>query len=484
VPPYFSILLLLLIAWGALAFGAVYDWAYTPLFWAAAAIGLLGLFAPGARVRRPLAWPIVIVAALIALVGFVQLIPLAPSTIATISPATDDFLRRYDVAYSLATATGAAAYRHPLSIDPRGTWLGLAAFGALTTLLVGAARGLGQRSTRTLASGLVFVGFVVAIAGIVQSGLYMHDPDPVRRIYGFWQTTNRNTYPFGPFVNRNHFAGWMLLALPIAIGYFVALVARGMRGAGPSVRERLLWFSSPDASRVVLVGLAVLVMGLSLVLTLSRSGTTCFMIALAVSGWFIIRRQAAGSKRRVAFAYIAAVGVGSLGWAGLDAVLDRFAKAPTDFWSRLEIWNDAWRIFLAFPWLGTGLNTFGTATVLYQSSQFESHHVEAHNDYVQLLSEGGLALAFLAAAAIFLVGREIGRRFQENADDTVSYWTRIGATTGLVAIALQDVVEFSLQIPGIAVLFAVAAAIAIRPAGDRTERDRPAADRTDGDVSD
>jgi len=465
VPSYFSVLLLLLIAWGALAFGAVYDWAYTPLFWAAAAVGLLGIFSPGSRVRRPVAWPIVMVAVLIAAVVLVQLVPLAPATIAALSPATDDFLRRYEVAYSLAAATGAAAYRHPLSIDPRGTWLGLAAFGALAALLVGSARGLGQRSTRTLASGLVFVGFVVAITGIVQSGLYMHDPDPVRRIYGFWQTINRNTYPFGPFVNRNHFAGWMVLALPIAIGYFVALVARGMRGVGPSARERLLWFSSRDASRVLLVGLAVLVMGLSLVLTLSRSGTMCFMIALAVSGWFIIRRQAAGSKRRVAFAYIVAVGIGSVGWAGLDAVLDRFAKAPTDFWGRLEIWNDAWRIFLAFPWLGTGLNTFGTATALYQSSQLESHHVEAHNDYVQLLSEGGVALALLAAAAIFLVGREIRRRFRENADDTMSYWTRIGATTGLVAIALQDVVEFSLQIPGIAVLFAVAAAIAIRPAG-------------------
>ena len=469
VPPYYSVLLLFLLAWGALAFGAVYDWAYTPLFWAAAAIGLLGIIAPGARVRRPLAWPILIVAALIAAVGLVQLIPLAPATIAALSPATDDFLRRYDVAYSFATATDAAAYRHPLSIDPRGTRLGLAALGALTMLLVGAARGLGQRSTRTLASGLVFVGFVVAIAGIVQSGLYLRDPDPVRRIYGFWQTINKNTYPFGPFVNRNHFAGWMVLALPIAIGYFVALVARGMRGAGPSIRERLLWFSSPDASRVVLVGLAVLVMGLSLVLTLSRSGTTCFLIALAISGWFVVRRQAAGSKRRIAVTYIAAVGVGSLGWAGLDTVLDHFAKAPTDFWGRLEIWKDAWRIFLAFPWLGTGLNTFGTATTLYQSSQFESHHVEAHNDYVQLLSEGGIALALLAAAAIFLVGREIRRRFRENADDTVGYWTRVGATTGLVAIALQEVVEFSLQIPGIAVLFAVAAAIAIRPPTKSTD---------------
>jgi hypothetical protein len=473
VPPYFAVLLLLLIAWGALAFGANYDWAYTPLFMAAAAVGLLGLFAPGSRVRRPIAWPIFIAAALVALIGFVQLIPLSPATIAAVSPATDQFLRKYDVAYQLAASTGAPGYRHALSIKPAGTWLSLAALGALTLLLVGTARGLGRRSLGTLASGLVFVGFVVALVGVVQSGLYMRDPDPVRKIYGFWETINPDTYPFGPFVNRNHFAGWMLLALPVAIGYFSALVARGMRGVRPTFRDRVLWFSSPDASRVVLVGLAVLVMALSLVLTLSRSGTTCFLIALMISGWFVVRRQAAGSRRQVTLLYVGAVGIASLGWAGIDVVLARFAQASVDFWSRLDVWRDAWAIFQAFPVVGTGLNTFGTAMTLYQTSQLEVQMIEAHNDYAQLLSEGGIALAIVVVLATVLLGREIRRRFREDADDQTTYWIRVGATTGLVAIAFQEIVEFSLQMPGNATLFAIAAAIAIWPAGDRTDIEAP-----------
>jgi len=463
VPSYFAVLILLAIAWGAFAFGAVYDWAYTPLFWACAAIGVLGLFAPGARLRRPIVWPIAGAVALIALVGFAELVPLAPSTIARLSPATDDFLRKYDLAYQLATVTGAADYRHALSIEPAGTWLGLAALGALGLLLVGTARGLGQRSLRTLASGLVFVGFALALAGIIQSGLYSRDPNPVLKVYGFWETINRGTHPFGPFVNRNHFAGWMLLGLPIAIGYFCALVARGMRGVRPTLRERALWFSSPDANRVVLVGLAVLVMGLSLVLTLSRSGTACFLLALAISGWFVIRRQAAGSRKHISLAYVGIVALFSIGWAGLDAVMAHFAQAPADFSSRFDIWKDAWSIFQAFPWLGSGLNTFGTATVLYQSSQFATHHVEAHSDYLQLLSEGGIALAVLVGFAVVVLGREIRQRFRDKADDPTTYWIRVGATTGLVAIAIQEIVEFSLQMPGIATLFAVAAAIAISP---------------------
>jgi len=471
LPPYFSILILLAVAWGAFAFGANYDWAYTPLFWASAAIGALGLWSPGARGRRPVAWAFVIALLPIAFVGLVQLIPLAPATVATISPATDQFLRKYDVAYQFAAITGAADYRHPLSIKPAGTWLALAALGSLGLLLVGTARALGHRSLRTLASGLVFVGFLVALVGIIQSGLYTRDPNPTLKVYGFWETINKDTYPFGPFVNRNHFAGWMLLALPVAIAYFCALVARGMRGVRPTFRDRLLWFSSSDASRVILVGLAVLVMGLSLVLTLSRSGTTCFLLALAISGGFVIRRQAAGSRRHISLAYVAIVAVFSVGWAGLDAVMERFSNAPTDFWSRFDIWKDAWTIFLAFPWLGSGLNTFGTATVLYQSSLLQTHHVEAHNDYVQLLSEGGIALAVVVVAAIVLLAREIRRRFRENADDQTTYWLRVGATTGLVAIAFQDIVEFSLQMPGIATLFAVVAAMAIWQPGDQRDLD-------------
>jgi hypothetical protein len=471
VPPFYSVLLLIAIAWGAFAFGAPYDWAYTPLFWGCAGLGALGLWAPGSRVRRPVAWPVAISLATVAAVGLLQLIPLAPATIARLSPATDAFLRQLDVAYQVAAASGAPGYTHALSINPASTWLGLGALGALGLLLIGAARGLGQHSQRTLASGLVFVGFAVALAGIVQSGLYTRDPSPVLKIYGFWETVNKNTWPFGPFVNRNHFAGWMLLALPVAMGYFTALVARGMRGVRPTLRDRVLWFSSSDASRVILVGLAVLVMGLSLVLTLSRSGTTSFLIALSVAAWFVVRRVSAGTRRQVSLVYVGLLAVFSLGWAGIDVIIQRFSVAGADFWSRFDIWKDTWRIFQAFPWLGSGLNTFGTATVFYQTTALRTHHVEAHNDYLQLLSEGGIVLGLAAIAAGVLLAREVRRRFRDGADDQTTYWIRVGATTGLIAIALQSVAEFSLQMPGIAALFAVVAAMAIWRPGSVTPVD-------------
>ncbi|HSK10336.1 MAG TPA: O-antigen ligase family protein [Vicinamibacterales bacterium] len=431
-----------------------------PLFWAALAVGVLGLVAPGAAGarRRPINLPVAFGLALVVAAVLVQLWPLDAQTLGRLGPATDRLLRQYVVGYPGVVPA------HPLSIRPDATLYGLAALVAFGVLLLGIARGLGHHSLRTLAAGVVFVGFALAIAGIVQSGLSGRGLASTS-IYGLVPITDAS--PFGPFINRNHFAGWMLMALPLALGYFTGLVARGMRGVGPTLRERVLWFSSPDASRVILVGLAILVMGLSLVLTFSRSGIGGFALALALAGFFVVRRQAQGSRRAVVLSYVVVLLALSLGWAGIDAIVARFAQLPgTGLNGRLGVWADAWRVVRDFTWTGTGLNTFSDAMVFYQTFEMTTHTMEAHNDYLQLLADGGLLVGVPALIAILLLAREIRRRFRERADEAMTYWLRVGATTGLVAIAVQEAVEFGLRIPGHGVLLAVIVAIAIRRGDD------------------
>ena len=457
MPAYFAIPILAAVAWGAATFGAVYAWGAVPLFWASAAIGLLGLAAPGARRPGRIEWPLAAGLALVAAAVTVQLVPIDAATLARVSPATHSVLDRYVVGYPDVVAA------HPLSIRPAATRYGLAAFASFALLLLGTARGLGRRSARTLASGLVVLGFLLALVGIVQSGLSGRGLASTR-IYGLVPTSDAS--PFGPFLNRNHFAGWMLMALPVGLGLFIGMVARGMRGVGRSLRERVLWFSSPEANRVVLVGLAVLVMGVSLVLTFSRSGIGGFAIALALAAFFVVRRQARGSRRTVVLSYVAVLLLLSLAWAGLDAIVARFADLQgTGLNGRLGVWGDAWRVVRAFPWTGTGLNTFSEAMEVYQTFEMTTHTMEAHNDYLQLLADGGVLVTLPALVAIFLLGRAIRRSFREGVDDAASYWLRVGATTGLVAIALQETVEFSLRLPGHGVLLAALIGIALHRSG-------------------
>ena len=108
--------------------------------------------------------------------------------------------------------------------------------------------------------------------------------------------------------------------------------------------------------------------------------------------------------------------------------------------------------------------------LLQEFEKATAHYIEAHNDYLQLLVEGGWLVTVPALVLLVLFVREVHRRFREGRDDRTGYWIRLGAVTGLVAIACQEVVEFSLQMPGNAALFVLLCAVAVRKASAKRER--------------
>jgi O-antigen ligase len=460
-----------LVAWGALAFGAVYPWAYWPLSAAAAATGVAALCRRPAMAGQVAPKALLLAIGCVALAMALQLIPLPRPLLSRLSPATDALLQEYNLPYAAAVTTGDAPERwrsHALSIRPEATGRSVALLTALTLLLAGLSRALHSGGLRRLSYRIVGVGLLLALIAIIQKVTISG-----AEIYGFWKPEQPGTAPYGPFVNKHHFAGWMVMVLSLAMGVVLAGIARGMRNVKPDWRHRLLWLSSPDANAIVLTIVASLVMGLSVVLSLSRSGITAFALAIVVSAWLVARRQSSVSRRTVGAAYLGFVLVVAVGWGGLDAVARRFAAASwDDVGGRLDIWNDTVRVIKDVPLTGTGLNTFGEAMLEYQTLRRNSHFARTHNDYLQLAAEGGLLVVIPVMAAIVLFFREVRRRFREGADDLTTYWIRVGATTGLLAIALQEFVDFSLQMPGNAILFTVLAAIAIhRPA---TRHPRPA----------
>jgi hypothetical protein len=438
--------MLMLTTWGAAAFGAVYPWAFIPLFGGCTLLGAAGLM------QRRVAAPIhrTLAVALVCLLGAisVQLLPLPVSAITQISPETDVVLRQFDVGYVNART-------HALSLRPEATMIGLAGAGALGILLLGLVHALNRQDTLQFTRGVCVLGVALALAGIAQMALGNG------KIYGVW-TPIEGRNPFGPFVNKNHFAGWMLMTLPLAMSYFCGRVSRGMQGVQRGWRDRLLWFSTPGASETLLVGLAILVMALSLALTTSRSGILGMVVALAISGWFVAKRHQTVTRRMIAAVYLGLVLVVAIGWAGVDQIASRFTNDST-YGNRLPIWADTLRIAGRFPLAGTGVNTYGTATLFYQTVLPTVHLAQAHNDYLQVLAEGGALVTAPAIVLLIVVARTIRRRFQALSTESSDYWIRVGAVTGMVAIGLQEIGDFSLQMPGNAVLFVILVAIAMRP---------------------
>jgi O-antigen ligase len=222
------------------------------------------------------------------------------------------------------------------------------------------------------------------------------------------------------------------------------------------------WLATPDASQFLFVVFAVLVMGTSLVLTGSRSGMAAFVVAALVLSAVMARRASGAMRRGMVVAYGATIVAGALLWAGLSTVVSRFTLATVDLATRLSAWRDTLRIVEDFPLAGTGLGTYDLAMLVYQTAHRSTMFAQAHNDYLQIVAEGGALVAIPAAACVLTIAGTVRRRFREQADDPSTYWLRVGALAAIAGIAAQSLVEFSLQMPANALLFVVVLAVALR----------------------
>jgi O-antigen ligase len=455
------------IAWGALAFGAVYPWAYAPLAIACGVVGIgaLVLERRGRPTLRPLAASLGAVAVAIGL----QMVPLPPALLAQVSPGTDGFLRQYDLSYVVAQAGTAGTEsapadaplpRHPLSIAPDRTALGAMLFVAFALFFLGTSRLISVVGARSVTRWLIPFGAGLAIVGIAQRGLTAGDIRPL--IYGFWRPEFEST-PFGPFVNPNHFAGWMLMALPLAMAAFIDALLPMIEAASAHRRTRIAELDSPRFAAVLLWGAASLIMGLSLLMTRSRSALLAFVVGIVMAAWIVFRRQSSAATRTAVAASALLVLLGTAAWGGVDTIASKFTEAqgPKSLAARVKAWKDTGRIIRDFPLTGSGLNTYGRAMIVYQSENRYVHFQEAHNDYLQLAAEGGLLVGIPVLITLIVFTREVRRRFREAPTIGTTFCLRVGAVVGLVSIALQSLVEFSLQMPGNAALFAVLAAIAL-----------------------
>ncbi|MBY0496026.1 MAG: O-antigen ligase family protein [Cyanobacteria bacterium] len=438
-------LIVLTLAWSVLAFGAVYPWAYWPLIGAVIAIAALQLpkstFPAGVM-------PLSIAFACISVAIGLQLIPLPLWVIGALSPETVVALRQLDV----GVASGVKTF-HSLSIEPSATARGLLFVAASCLLLLSTVVVCSTRGARLLAEKLLALGVLVALIGIIQK------PLSTGKIYGFWQPLGEGVI-FGPFVNRNHFAGWMLMVLPLAIGLIAARAAEKASQYPMTLRSRVTWLGTLDGNRLVLLVGASIVMAMSLVMTTSRSGMILFATSIAAISVCVVFAQR-GFRRAVMLFFLTVVLIAVIAGVGGSIIANRFDQTDQDdIGGRVNAWKDAYEIAARFPVTGTGTNTYGSATVLYQRRNLALHYSAAHNDYFQLAAEGGFLLAVPVIAAALLLLRVIVRRFQEPSS-VATHWIRLGALVALLAIAAQELVEFSLQIPANAALSAVVCGIVL-----------------------
>jgi O-antigen ligase len=296
------------------------------------------------------------------------------------------------------------------------------------------------------------IGLVASIAAIVQRS-QSHD-----LLYGIWRPLDAGARPYGPFVNRNHFATWAVMACPLVFGYLLARAPSHAPARLPL--QRLAASLKQLGSMRTWLVVSVSVMALAVLISASRSGLIGLMSAMSIS--LLLRRGGASpAVRRWTIVQGTLLVLVAVSFANFDALLQRFDQTllPSEVGrGRSAIWSDAGRVIRDFPLTGTGAGTFGTGVIVYQTAEPGYSIGNAHNHYLQLAAEGGLLIGVPAALGLGAFVALGARRLKE--DESGDYLVRAGAVAGIVAVLVQSVWETGLRMPANAMLLAVLAAIA------------------------
>ncbi len=265
------------------------------------------------------------------------------------------------------------------------------------------------------------LAFVVSVFGILQHLTFNG------KLYWF-REMRYGGIPFGPYVNRNHFAGLMELLLPLAL---VPLVLGKVR------RERL--------GAVSLFAVMPIV---ALFLSASRGGILSFCVQVALLTYLLLRRRGVG-KHLLAVAAVLLAALLMVSWLGIGQILQRFSSFQS-----LEVTGSkraamrlgSWHIFLDHPVIGTGLGTLQIVYPPYETLYDGKIVNHSHNDYLEALAETGLLGGLCCAWFLAVLFLKAFTRFRQNDFSFVGALQLSGivACTGFLVHALVD---FNFHIP-------------------------------------
>ncbi|MEA3386353.1 MAG: O-antigen ligase family protein [Thermodesulfobacteriota bacterium] len=451
--------IIFLIVFTPLAFGTVHVWAYTVmelivlfllLVWLLKLIYLNRSF-PHFRisfVKTPLNLPL----CLFFLLVLFQMVPLSPSIIEHISPNTYDLYIQTVPGYGVQEAdlnntSDKISANRPLSIYSHATRDELLKVLAYVTVFLLIINNIKTRDQmRRLVLAIIITGTVVAFLGIMQmlSG--------TNKIYWFWLSKYKIGNYFGPFVNPNHFAGYMGMVIPLGIGLLIArLFNRSFIPAG-SWRHRLSVIESHLSKNSLLIFIIV-IMGLSLIFSLSRGGILCFLFSMIFFFTILGIKRSQRKKRKIG-AVILGLIFAMLIWIGIDPVLKELSTLSDirfTSYSRTIISKDTLNIARDFPFFGVGLGNFQHIYSKYTTLKTRGY-THAHNDYMEMLADTGWSGAILFFGGIVFLLLKTLLLWHRRRDPFVTGIT-LGAVTGAVFILLQNMVTFNFHIPANAMLF-------------------------------
>ena len=303
-----------------------------------------------------------------------------------------------------------------------------------------------QKSRAFLLRGLLALGLIEALYGLVQ---YVSGWQQIFAYKKFFYTSMAT----GTYINPNHFAGLLEMILPLSFASALSWFERLSRNAPHPQGLMSSFFKGEGAAALIFYLFSTLLLSAGIVFSRSRAGIFSACVSLAAVGlvWLSSTRQ------RPAAALVLLcllVGTGLFGvWIGLGPVVERYETIREDYLSRLGVWKDSLALIRAHPLWGSGLGSFANVYTRVQSVLLTGRVDHAHNDYLEMATEWGLAGAGLLIGLILLVlFRAASACFRRSHPN--QRFLALGSCGGILALLLHSVTDFNLQIPANALVFA------------------------------
>ena len=287
-----------------------------------------------------------------------------------------------------------------------------------------------EHRVRVLVYTVLAIAVVSAIFGILRQS--------TQQQIGFILPLLKPAQGYGQFINKNHFAYLMEMAFGLGLGIILG---------GAVKRDRLLVYVA-----------ILLPIWTALVLANSRGGVLAMIAQIVIAVLLLTSVRTLALRAVLLVVLVAGIAAGTL-WVGGDRLATNFEGTGSEFTadtlrqgaSRNEIWRATLKMFAAHPVLGVGLGGYWIGITAYHDASGLMTPQEAHNDYLELLSSGGIV--GFALGVWFVVA--VIRKARENLLVDAGYMraVRLGAILGIAGVAAHSLVDFGLHIITNAVVF-------------------------------
>jgi putative inorganic carbon (hco3(-)) transporter len=379
-----------------------------------------------------------------------QLLPLPAGLLQSISPNTIKIRQALSIPGSSFSLAGEGLR---ISFVPFATEIELFKWIALAGFFFFLLRwnSLGRQSS--IPGGLMTV---IMLVGVAESLYGMIEFFSGHRHVLYLDRSSGMSSVMGTFINRNYFAGYLLMVIPLTVGFLFSRQARRLRRVA-GWRRRL----SDLDGKSLLIGYCIVLMIIALLFSASRMGIISLLVSFTIIS-VLFRDSERGETFSTSLAMMATIALVWAGTIGLDAVISRFFEPPETLWGRWEIWRDTWKIVKDFPFFGSGLGTFAQVFPGYRAIHIEAFFTHAENDFLQLASEVGLVGAvFLAVVLSYILVRGFRGIRSASRSDPRRY-IAMGSLVGALALLFHSTVERNIQVPGNAFLLTFLLALVFR----------------------